>query len=171
MLIHANRQTVSSQNTTISHCWRKLTLESTILQMLPLVTIKINQSLLTLNLSQVILPPFCSGAGDAGWGVGVGVIGGIKHSRMMTSSNGNIFPLLRKGQRRGALVFFICAWTNGWSNNRGAGDLGRHCAHYDVTVMAFFFICSNERIRARVRVLLPWNNLAQFVSKPNYFAQ
>ena len=32
-------------------------------------------------------------------------------------------------------VFFICTWTNGWSNNRDAGDLGRHRAHYDVTLM------------------------------------
>ena len=29
----------------------------------------------------------------------------------------------------------ICAWINGWVNNRGAGDLRCHCAHYDVTVM------------------------------------
>ena len=41
-----------------------------------------------------------------------------------------------KGQWRGALVFsLICAWTNGWVNNRDAGDLRRHRAHYDVTVM------------------------------------
>ena len=40
-----------------------------------------------------------------------------------------------KGQWRGALIFFICAWTNGWVNNRGAGNLRYHCAHYDVTVM------------------------------------
>ena len=25
---------------------------------------------------------------------------------------------------------------NGWVSNRGAGDLGRHCAHYDVIVMS-----------------------------------
>ena len=29
----------------------------------------------------------------------------------------------------------ICAWTNGWANNPGAGDLRRHHAHIDVTVM------------------------------------
>ena len=29
----------------------------------------------------------------------------------------------------------ICVWTNGWVNNRDAGDLKRHRAHYDVTVM------------------------------------
>ena len=40
-----------------------------------------------------------------------------------------------KGQWRGALIFFICARINGWVNNRDAGDLRRHWAHYDVTVM------------------------------------
>ena len=37
----------------------------------------------------------------------------------------------------GALIFsLICAWINGWVNNREAGDLRRHRVHYDVTVMA-----------------------------------
>ena len=41
-----------------------------------------------------------------------------------------------KGQRRGALMFsLICAWINSWINNREAGDLRRHRAHYDATVM------------------------------------
>ena len=41
-----------------------------------------------------------------------------------------------KGQRRGTMMFsFICAWTNGWANNRDARDSRRHRAHYDVTVM------------------------------------
>ena len=31
--------------------------------------------------------------------------------------------------------FFICAWTNGWVNNQDVGDVRRHRAHYDVTVM------------------------------------
>ena len=41
-----------------------------------------------------------------------------------------------KGQWRGALMFsLICVWINGWVNNREAGDLRRHRAHYDVIVM------------------------------------
>ena len=41
-----------------------------------------------------------------------------------------------KGQWRGTLMFsLIYAWTNSWANNRDAGDLRRHRAHYDVTVM------------------------------------
>ena len=64
----------------------------------------------------------------------------------MTSSNGNIFrvtgPLCgeftgHKGQWHRALMFsLICAWINvRWVNNREAGDLRRHRAHYDATVM------------------------------------
>ena len=41
-----------------------------------------------------------------------------------------------KGQWRGALMLsLICAWLNAWINNREAGDLRRHRAHYDVIVM------------------------------------
>ena len=43
-----------------------------------------------------------------------------------------------KDQWRGASIFFlICAWINGWINNSEAGDLRRHRAHYDVTVMSY----------------------------------
>ena len=38
-----------------------------------------------------------------------------------------------KGQWRGASL--ICALINDWVNNRKAGDLRRHCGHYDVNVM------------------------------------
>ena len=78
---------------------------------------------------------------------------------MMTSSNGNIFrvigPLCReftghKGQWRRALMFsLICVWINGWVNNRKAGDLRRHCAHYDVIVMN-----CQSRIKDRYHELL-----------------
>ena len=41
-----------------------------------------------------------------------------------------------QSQWRGALMFsYICDWTNSWVNNRDAGDLRRHSAHYDITVM------------------------------------
>ena len=41
-----------------------------------------------------------------------------------------------KGQRRGALIFsLICVWINGWENNREAGDLRRHRAHYNDVIM------------------------------------
>ena len=40
-----------------------------------------------------------------------------------------------------ALIFcLMCAWTNGWTNNRDAGDVRRHRVGYDVTVM-----CNQQR--------------------------
>ena len=58
---------------------------------------------------------------------------------IMTSSNGSIFRVTgpvnspHKGQWGGALMFsLICAWIHDWVNNREAGDLRRHRAHYDV---------------------------------------
>ena len=45
-----------------------------------------------------------------------------------------------KGLWRGALMFsLICAWINGWVNNREAGELRRHRDHYDFTVMSWDF--------------------------------
>ena len=41
-----------------------------------------------------------------------------------------------KGQWRGASIFSLFdLHLNGWVKNRDSGDLRRHCAHYDVTVM------------------------------------
>ena len=41
-----------------------------------------------------------------------------------------------KRQWRGAMMFsLICAWINGWVNNRTARDLRRHRTHCDVIVM------------------------------------
>ena len=70
-------------------------------------------------------------------------------SFMMTSSNGNIlrvtglcagnspatseFPAHWRPVTRSFDVYLICAWINDWVNNREAGDLRHHCAHYDVT--------------------------------------
>ena len=48
-----------------------------------------------------------------------------------------------KGQWHGALSFFICAWTNGWANNRDAGDLRHHGTHYSITVMNMANGCMN----------------------------
>ena len=49
---------------------------------------------------------------------------------------------LHKGQWRGALIFsLICVWINDWVNNGEAGDLRRHRAHYDVTVMHQRALC------------------------------
>ena len=45
-----------------------------------------------------------------------------------------------RGQLRGTLMLsLICPWTNGWINNRDAGDLRRHRAHYNVAVIRLCF--------------------------------
>ena len=45
------------------------------------------------------------------------------------------FSTQRPVTRSFDVFFLICAWTNDWVNNGEAGDLGRHRAHCDVTVM------------------------------------
>ena len=70
---------------------------------------------------------------------------------MITSSNGNIFrvtgplcgeftghrwiPLTKANDAELWCFLLICAWTKGWVNNRDAGNLRRHHAHYNATVM------------------------------------
>ena len=81
-----------------------------------------------------------------------------------------------KGQWRGALMFsFICAWINGWVNNRKDGDLRRHRAHYDVIVMLYHqsihnvihnvitTICENVPVRicASHRLFPSWASIGQ----------
>ena len=71
---------------------------------------------------------------------------------MMTSSNGNIFRVtgslcgeftgdrwIPRTMASGAELWcflWSAPWKNGWVNNREAGDLRRHCAHYDVIVIS-----------------------------------
>ena len=56
-----------------------------------------------------------------------------------------------KGQWRGALMFsLICAWINGWVNNREAGDLRRRRTYYDVTVMNNVQRCCDHIIMSQV---------------------
>ena len=61
------------------------------------------------------------------------------------------FP--HKGQWHGALMFYLmCAWINGWVNNGEAGDLRRHCAPYNVTVMRSVYrhMCSTFMMYAHI---------------------
>ena len=66
---------------------------------------------------------------------------------MMTSWNGNIFrvtgplcekfishrwiPLAKASDAELWCFLWSVPWINGWINNREAGDLRRHCAHYN----------------------------------------
>ena len=88
---------------------------------------------------------------------------------MMTSSNGNIFRVTghlcgeftghrwiprANGQWRGTLMLsLICAWMNNWVNNREAGDLGRHRAHYNVAVMCCDLVPGNIPVFFRTILL------------------
>ena len=82
----------------------------------------------------------------------------------LASSNGTIFPVTgllcegihrsllnspHKGQWRVALMFsLICAWNNIWVNNRVVGQLRRHRAHYDVTLMVCIYtICVGDILK------------------------
>ena len=67
-----------------------------------------------------------------------------------------------KDQWRGALMFtLICARINGWVNNREAGDLRRHRAHFDVIVMTI--LCNEfENYTSKISAIFPrrqWVNL------------
>ena len=79
----------------------------------------------------------------------------IKWKHFLRYWPGDRWIPLTKGQWHGALMFSLtCAWTNGWANNRDAGDLRRHCACYDVMVidvlvhiglvMAYLPLATNE---------------------------
>ena len=75
------------------------------------------------------------------------VVNKLRKTTKLTLVSGCYWPFVRgihrlpvnsphKGQWRGALMFsLICPWINGWVNNREAGDLRFHGAHYDVIVM------------------------------------
>ena len=72
---------------------------------------------------------------------------------MMTSSNWNIFrvtgrlcgeftghrwiPLTKASNAELCCFLWSSPWINGWVNNRGAGYLRRHRAHYDAIVMMY----------------------------------
>ena len=44
-------------------------------------------------------------------------------------------PLTQASDAELWCFLLICTWINGWVNNREAGDLIRHRAHYDVAIM------------------------------------
>ena len=80
-------------------------------------------------------------------------------SFMKTSSNWNIFRVTgnlcgeytshrcisstKVSETEFWCFLWIFAWKYGWVNNRGAGDLRRHRAHYDVIVLFLSYVRSN----------------------------
>ena len=77
---------------------------------------------------------------------------------------------LHKGQWRGALMFYlIYTLLNGWVNHRDDGDMRRHRAHYDVTVMLHWDLESqlrrnyNQTQMAQSKKIDNVQNLGQFI--------
>ena len=74
-----------------------------------------------------------------------------------------------KGQWRGVLMFsLICARINDWVNNREAGDLRRHCGHYDVSVMSSLVqitaccLFSASPLTEPILIVVNWTNRNKF---------
>ena len=78
-----------------------------------------------------------------------------------------------KGQWRGALMFSLtCAWINAWVNNHEAGDLRRHRAHYDVTVMIFYgTVRSYPKTKLSTRSIRHLNDIGPAYMRFRYFSQ
>ena len=107
---------------------------------------------------------------------------------MMTSSNGNIFrvtgplcgeftghrwiPRTKASDAELWCFHLICAWINDWGNNREAGDLRRHSAHYDVTIIrernTHNVYCAEER---KYTLKYPMENLRSELLKLKGFKQ
>ena len=94
------------------------------------------------------------------------VLNMVIYMLMMTSSNGNIFrvpgPLcgrrwipLTNPVTRSLDAFLSAPWINGWANNSDAGDLRRHRAHCDVTVMCHKILPMRHTPR------IPWPDTRQ----------
>ena len=74
---------------------------------------------------------------------------------------------LARGQwRRALMLSLICARINGWVNNRKAGDLRRHRAHYDVILMRQAIVSSNDGLTTVIYASL---GLVEFVRSRDNF--
>ena len=94
---------------------------------------------------------------------------------MMTSSNGNSFrvtghlcgeftghrwiPRTKASDAKGLMFSLICAWINGWVTNGEAGNLRRHRAHYDVTVIKSGELSSAHNVLLLFKKKSFWNQI------------
>ena len=59
---------------------------------------------------------------------------------------GSLVNSPHRGQWRGILIFsLICSWINSYINNGETGDLRRHLAHYDITVIFYSYFEFNGK--------------------------
>ena len=99
---------------------------------------------------------------DHKWMITSHILWGCGHlSTYVTSSNGNIFrvagplcgeftghrwiPLTKTSDAELWCFLWSAPWINGGVNNRDAGDLRRHPAHYDVIVMKLRILTTDCR--------------------------
>ena len=83
-------------------------------------------------------------------------------------------PITSEGRWSGALMFsLICAWINGWVNNREAGDFRCYHAHYDVIVLVPGH-CTHvlqDYLSGNVTIALPSVSEAILYAAPKYCAR
>ena len=82
-----------------------------------------------------------------------------KHFRVtgpfVRGTHRSLVDFLHRDKWRGALVFYlICAWTNGWANNRDAGDL--LWSRYIVALHCLSFNCPNRMSHSASSHMLPY---------------
>ena len=74
-----------------------------------------------------------------------------------------------KDQWCGALRFsLICTWVNYWINNREAGDLRRHRAHYDVIVMWWSAVLKLVFDMLLISLLICWLTNIFFITRKQH---
>ena len=73
--------------------------------------------------------------------------------------------LLRSGSQGTTLVMLTCVWINGRVNNHDAGDLRRHRAHYDVTVMTWSCCMVSFPVASTLQILTlaSWNHINEII--------
>ena len=59
--------------------------------------------------------------------------------------------------RRALMLSLICTWINGWVNNCEAGDLRRHCTHYDIFVMGVAYCRPSFAIISQCALDISWS--------------
>ena len=71
------------------------------------------------------------------------------------------------GNSPGLVIYLICAWMNESVNNGEAGDLRRHRAHYDATVMIFVHELRFQPVPSQILKLIEVANKYSYSYFPN----
>ena len=90
-------------------------------------------------------------------------------SALLAICAGNSPVPVQRPVTRSVDIFFDLPRINGWVNNREAGDLRRHRAHYDVTVMFAQTVPGNiqnhyNQMGVQTLYFLIWGKISYFLS-------